>query len=278
MDPWLPGIPRHVNTHILQPAKPLDASAVVLHRTYGYWVGDMQTLLKGRVPSVHFLVGKNGPNWCQMVPVNVMANHAAGANGWSVGIELSGRNEEPLTEWQVTCVAIIAQWLNRSLGIPFAFYDGKERIRNFDGWLSHANVQTEPKYRHSDMVTRADWNRIYTLIDTSVVDQPVTPPPTPIPATIPTTEIAFMETRIFTETLPQLLSDDNGNGWTSLPWSLDQIVSVAVNGPYPPADGYYPPVSAPTLQRRGANTIVTWHTSLPKQPVTLLVKRLPQDV
>ena len=278
MEHWYPWIPRHVNTHILQPAKHLDPVAVVLHRTYGFWIGDMLTLLKGRVPSVHFLIGKTEGQWCQMVPVNVVANHAARANGWAVGIELTGRNEEPLTDWQVARVAEIAEWLHEKHGIPLAFYYEGGRVSEFAGWLSHANVHTAPKYRHSDMVTLSDWNRIYELAAPYDVapTPPVSPPPPLTP--IPSTEVPFVNTKLVTETLPQPLSDANGNGWTIIYKPLDQIVSVTVNGPYPPVDGYSSPVAGPTMQRRDETTIVTWRTERPRQPVTLIVKSVRTDV
>lgn len=169
MDPWMPDIPRRTNTHILNPATRLVPTAVVLHRTYGRWAGDMQTLLKGRVPSCHFLVGKDQGNWCQMVPANILANHTAGANSWAIGVELEGKNDEPLTDWQVACTATIAKWVRGTFGIPYMFMTGEKRVTKHLGWLSHANVETSPRMRHYDKVSAEDWLRISYAIGSNVV-------------------------------------------------------------------------------------------------------------
>ena len=154
---WLPSAPRTPNTAIVTPPKPLLATAGVLHRTYGRWAGDLATLQVRRVPSVHFLVGKQDPHWCQMVPATVTANHAAGANTWAIGVEFEGRNEEPLTAWQVARGADILRWAKDTLAIPIRLYTDPARTSAWHGWLNHANVATAPGYRHSDAVTLSDF-------------------------------------------------------------------------------------------------------------------------
>ena len=50
--------------------------------------------------------------------------------------------------------------------------------------------------------------------------------------------------------------DDHGNGWVEVDVRPDQVVSMVVNGSYPPVDGYW---NLPLLARqdRGGKTVVT---------------------
>lgn len=143
-----PEIPYVANTAILNPAHPLVATAVTKHRTIGRWAGDLSVLTRGRVPSCHWLVGHDPGQWAQMMPVTVRGNHAAGANDWSVGIEVSGGNGEPMTAWQQDAVSRILAAYLPAAGIPLAHYRGTERIGAWRGLLDHAQVATSPSLEH----------------------------------------------------------------------------------------------------------------------------------
>lgn len=153
----MPGIPRSPNTAILNPAIPLTPIGAVTHRTIGQWAGDLSVLTRTRVPSCHYLVGKNEGQWAQLVPNNVTANHAAGANSWALGIEVSGQNGEPFTSWQLTACARIVNWLITE-GISKNRYTGNERVARWAGFIDHAFIACEPKFRHYDYWNPRDWD------------------------------------------------------------------------------------------------------------------------
>lgn len=159
MDAWLPGIPRYPNTAILNPANLLIPRGVVTHRTLGNWAGDLSVLTRIRVPSCHYLVGKLEGQWGQLVPNGVVANHAAGANSYALGIEVSGQNGEPMTPWQLTACSRIVNWLITS-GIPKNRYRGTERVSRWDGFIDHAFVACAPKDEHHDYWNPRDWDTI----------------------------------------------------------------------------------------------------------------------
>ncbi len=64
--------------------------------------------------------------------------------------------------------------------------------------------------------------------------------------------------------------DGQGRGWVELDVPAAKVVSIVVNGPYPPVDGYW---ELPTVARqdRGGKTIVTITEALPNQPLQLSV-------
>lgn len=161
----MPGVPWRPNVAITQPASSLAPNATVAHRTIGTWAGDLAVLTRERIPSCHFLVGHVPGEWAQMVDTAVRANHAAGANSWAVGIEVSGQNGEVFTEWQALACAAILQWARNTHGVPLVYYDDEaNRISSWDGTLSHASVETTPEYKHYDHWLRSDWDRIITKL------------------------------------------------------------------------------------------------------------------
>jgi N-acetyl-anhydromuramyl-L-alanine amidase AmpD len=151
----MPNIPFTANQAILTPRRvALYPTAVVAHRTIGRWAGDYAVLSKDRTPSCHFLVGHQNPQWVQFVDTNVRANHAAGANDWAVGIEVSGNNDELMTEWQKARCAEILNWL----GFPLDYYDdANNRRSSWVGVISHASIATTPEYKHYDHWLAEDW-------------------------------------------------------------------------------------------------------------------------
>ncbi|NBW13042.1 MAG: N-acetylmuramoyl-L-alanine amidase [Caulobacteraceae bacterium] len=157
---------------------PINPHAIVLHRTYGAWAGDYSVGKFGRGPNdpdksgFHFLIGKEPGQVVQFYDTGSRANHCAGANFWAIGIEFTGTNDEPLTDWQVQQGDLIVHAINRVHGIPLDFYDGPDRVSDWHGVLSHRWVATEPQYQHHDLVTRSDYERMTAP----------TPPPLPAPA------------------------------------------------------------------------------------------------
>jgi hypothetical protein len=64
--------------------------------------------------------------------------------------------------------------------------------------------------------------------------------------------------------------DERGNGWLELDLRPDQVVSLVVNGSYPPADGYW---NLPVLGRqdRAGKTVVTITEGPPSSPLRFSV-------
>jgi hypothetical protein len=137
----------------------LSPTAVILHRTYGSWAGDYSVGVGTGRPGIgfHFLVGKQPGNWVQFYDTRTKCSHAAGANSWSVGIEFEGKNEQPLTDWQIDAGGQIVRWLAGDVGIPLdAFYHGarKGQSREFRG---HSTVADSD---HTDYITRSDFDKM----------------------------------------------------------------------------------------------------------------------
>ena len=160
---------------------PIQPTAVVLHRTVGRWPSDLSIGTHGGRPgyvSFHFLVGQDDGQWTQFAPVDVLCNHAAGANGWAFGIEISGMPDEELTGWQIERVAAILRWARDEWGIPLDKYDGSQgRIGAWNGVIDHRHIAAPPGTAHADGVEDADWARIC-----AAIGQPVIPAPAPAPS------------------------------------------------------------------------------------------------
>ena len=151
------GVPFDQGKH---PRTGLTPTAVVLHRTYGSWAGDYSIGKSGRGKEpigFHFLIGEDEGRWVQFYDTTVRCNHAAGANDWSVGVEIEGRNEDRLTDWQVRAACWILTAVTGAHNIPRTYtVDG--RRRKLHGVLPHSLV---PGSTHTDMVSMADWGRIF---------------------------------------------------------------------------------------------------------------------
>lgn len=162
------GVPFDQGKHARGVFKP---TAIVLHRTYGRWSGDYNIGKNGRREGntiapigFHFLIGKDEGQWVQFYDTAVKCNHAAGGNSWSIGIEISGRNEDPLTDWQMRALRWILTAVCDAHGIPKTYTDSGAR-RRLNHCMPHALV---PGSTHTDKITRADWDRVF-------------PPPPPAP-------------------------------------------------------------------------------------------------
>lgn len=155
------GVPFDPGRH---PQGRLAATACVLHRTYGargqdQYAGAYSIGKNGRGGvgiGFHFLIGKKDGQWVQFYDTTTEAAHALGANGWAVGIELDGVNEDPLTDWQVRALG----WVIGSLPFPHTYYDGPRK--RVGGYLSHNAV---PGSTHTDKVMQSDWDKVMRQFD-----------------------------------------------------------------------------------------------------------------
>ncbi len=150
---------------------PLTFGAAVCHRTYGSWGGDYGVGKGSRGGiSFHFLVGKDDGQWVQFAPVDRLCYHAAGANGDTVGIEVSGKNGDDFTDWQVEKVGEIVQWLNSEHGLPLVYrQSGRIPSETWHGFLAHNAVAGST---HTDYWTPGDWAKVS-------AGTPAIPPPPP---------------------------------------------------------------------------------------------------
>ena len=167
---------------------PINATAVVLHRTVGSWPGDLSVGTNGGRPgyvSFHFLVGQSPGEWTQFVGPNGEGvghamNHAAGANGWAWGIEISGDQGERLTDWQVERVAAILQWARDVHGIQPVKYDGAQgRVGGWEGVLDHRHVAAPAGMAHADGLDDEDWSRVAAAVGGATIAP--APGPAPLP-------------------------------------------------------------------------------------------------
>lgn len=150
--PWMSALPHDLtNGH-----GDLSPIAAVCHRTYGGWSGDYAVGKGARGPiGFHFLVGKEAGQWVQFTSTDEVCYHAKGANGWSVGVEVTGTNEDPFTDWQVAACAQIVAWLHETHGIPLDYVDAG-RAGPRAGFVAHNAVAGSD---HGDR-WGANWDRI----------------------------------------------------------------------------------------------------------------------
>lgn len=134
-----------------------EPNAVIAHRTWGSWNGDY-AVGKGARSGIgfHFLVGKSEGQWVQFYESNVRCNHAAGGNVGTIGIEVTGTDDDPMTDWQVRALGHICRWISDTHGIPLVKYQGG-RTSTFHGWRDHADVAGSD---HTDYWSDEDWQRI----------------------------------------------------------------------------------------------------------------------
>jgi hypothetical protein len=182
-------MPDAPKTELTNPARqlggPIQPTAVVLHRTIGHWPGDLSVGTHGGQPgyvSFHFLVGQDEGQWTQFVGPNGegaghLMNHAAGANDWAFGIEISGMQDDALTPWQVDRVAAILRWADSEWGIAPRKYDGSRgRITHHEGVIDHRHVAAPKGMAHADGVDDGDWAAICEALGNPA------PAPAPVPA------------------------------------------------------------------------------------------------
>lgn len=148
----MPGIPHDLRAGYGS----LSPVAAVCHRTYGGWGGDYSVGKGSRgVISFHFLVGKEAGQWVQFVDTNRVAYHAKGANDWSIGIEVTGTNEDDFTGWQLEKVGEIVRWIHDTHRIPWVYVDAGRAGRRA-GFVAHNAVAGSS---HTDR-WGANWDRL----------------------------------------------------------------------------------------------------------------------
>lgn len=158
--PWMDGPTRTVTkTH-----GGIDPIAAICHRTYGSVAGDLAVMQGARDGiGFHLLVGPSTGQWWQGADTNRKCWHAAGANDWSVGIEVTGSNDDPFTDWQVWACGQIVAWLHDVHDIPLVYYDsGREGRR--PGFVAHnAVARSDHGDRWAD-----NWDRVVATIEGEV--------------------------------------------------------------------------------------------------------------
>lgn len=157
--------------------------AIVLHRTYpprkkveyDSYPGDYGSIKAKEL--CQFLIGKEEGEYVQFMSTDRVAYHCDGANWKAFGVELSGYNEEPLTEWQIARLHDVLQYGHDHYAIPLTYADPATTEHasiwvnggNFRGVISHDSVRTDEAIKqadgtwksdqHSDAVTLADFQR-----------------------------------------------------------------------------------------------------------------------
>lgn len=185
-DGWFRDIPQQqVDNPARQLGGALAPTAGVLHRTIGRWASDYRIGKTGGAQgftSFHFLVGHEPGQWVQFAPIDVICNHAAGANGWAFGVEISGQQDEDLTPWQIEAVGRIIAWAQREWGLPTIKYTGTDRISKHTGWIDHRHIAAPPGTAHADGLSNDAWFDVSAYAASINNDQI----PTPEPSTVPT--------------------------------------------------------------------------------------------
>ncbi len=144
----------------------LTPVAITLHRTYGQWPGDYAVIKNNSL--CQFLIGQQDGQWVQFMDSNEVAYHCNGSNFRSVGIELTGVNEDVLTDWQAARLGDVLRFLQVAHGIPLAYVDPSATDPasiwvnggGFSGVISHDSVRTDDgSAQHTDLVTVSDYAR-----------------------------------------------------------------------------------------------------------------------
>lgn len=171
-DIWLPGLPQDdgVDHGLLS-----LFTGCALHRTYGSWPGDYSVIKNNGL--CHVLIGQEYGQWVQFIGLDRVQWHC-GSNWWGPGIEFTGVNEEPLTDWQVAAGRHVILSMAYILGIALNYSDGT------DGWAPtpiygfHAHNGIIPDgggSQHTNLVTMSDWARM--MADPNPPPLPTPPPP-----------------------------------------------------------------------------------------------------
>jgi len=170
---WIDGWPHDPTP----PKGSLSPQAVVLHRTYGGYGGDYSV---GKQGIFQFLIGQQVGQYVQFMSTESVAYHCNGANFRAFGVELTGTNEDALTDWQVEKLGEILHYA-AGLGIPLTYQDPLTTApasisvnhSGFVGVISHISVMTDDgTAQHTDLTTPADYAR-------AVGNTPAPTPPVP---------------------------------------------------------------------------------------------------
>jgi hypothetical protein len=145
----------------------IEVQTVTLHRTIGSWRGDYSVgkTRDHNSGTFQFLIGQSPGQWVQFYPVNTFCSHAAGSNNVGPGLELSGQNGEPLTDWQIEALGRVMRWLRDDWGIAPTFRKGDPRTwydrTGPSGFVCHNSVAYPPdtSYHHHDYITADEFAR-----------------------------------------------------------------------------------------------------------------------
>ncbi len=145
---------------------------VTCHRTYGFWPGDYSVIKNGGL--AHLLIGKEEGQWVQFAPPNVVQWHDAVNTGY--GIEITGKNEEDFTDWQIRCVAYVVPFLEEMINVPRLYSDGSDgwvNVQNWNGWHSHHHIiPSNGGSQHTNLWKVSDWEKIVGSIGGYITPSP----------------------------------------------------------------------------------------------------------
>lgn len=158
---WLDGVPHDPGADSQD--RPVAVRAVTLHRTTSpFYTGDY-SVGKHRLHSTpgtfNFLVGPDPGQWVQFYRADCRCSHAAGANYAGPGIEITGRNGDPLSDWALYAVGQIVTKLCQLYGFPRSLRVDDPRLwvdqSSYRGAVNHLGVDYPPdiSFRHFDYIT-----------------------------------------------------------------------------------------------------------------------------
>ena len=150
--------------------------------------------------------------------------------------------QDPYPRDQAGLLAIFDAFLKVETQLAEAIYSGAS--------FNIKDGRRVPRYAIS-----AHYNHVHVAVKRGVyVHWPYTPPPPPPP--LPPIVVAPFPGEQMTRQDLLIATDGAGNGWGWLEVDALKVQSIVVNGPYPPADGYW---NLPTVARqaRDGRTVVT---------------------
>lgn len=159
---WIPGVPRDPSPSLWRGG--IAIWAEIAHFTYGGWSGSYSVGKGSRYPvGFQLLIGKGEGQWVQFGPIDTMMYHAKGANSWSSGIEMVGRNGDAFTDWQARSAAYCLSHIGAALGVPMVYRDAG-RVGKTRGVLAHNAVAGSD---HTDRWGWDNWNKVVTYLQGS---------------------------------------------------------------------------------------------------------------
>jgi len=140
-------------------------NAVTLHRTYGEWPGDYGVIKSQGL--AHFLIGQEEGQRVQFADTSRVQWHCNGSNFKSIGVELTGTNDDPLTDWQVRSLSEVLRFAQAAHGVPIDAFVNPFTTPpasiwvnggGFFGVICHVSVKTDDgSSQHTNLVTPGDY-------------------------------------------------------------------------------------------------------------------------
>lgn len=232
-----------------------------------------------------WFAGKNAPqasaHYCidnleviQCVRDQDIAWHAPGANHNGIGLEHTGYAHQTAADWSDPYSAAMLQ-LSADLvrekcarySIPIRFVNAEGLKAGAQGITTHAEVSRAwHRTNHTDPGVNFPMEHYLDLIraETPTAAAGSGPP------TVTRTDYPEGEDMLTRHDIDIPALDGQGRGWVELDVPAAAVVSLVVNGPYPPVDGYWElPIVA--RQARGDKTVVTLSEGQPNSHVVLAV-------